>query len=388
MKSLISYEGSHCANCGTPMQGEFCHHCGQSIRHVLKPVHGMLDDTLDMVFNIDSRVLNTIPPLFVRPGFLTLEYFAGRRARYVAPFRLMFLLCLLALFVCQISFTDGFDFQVENDKPAVVSIEAFKQAHSVDEVQQALQKQLADLEALKNAPKAPGREAIRESKHNIQQQAKLRLHELAAATARDEKPATSSTSGLSNPFSRQWNPQQHPVTIGWLPDFANHRLQQMLVNFHANMVAFRSDDEAVQHAAKQRVTNAMFGVLPATMFVLTPIFALLLKLFYVFKRRLYMEHLIVSLHSHAFLFLGLLLGVLVHLLSAWLTPYAAWLGKPLGWVQAGLWVWAPVYLLIMQKRVYRQGWPMTILKYLVIGWCYMWLLVLVVLVAAFLGMAN
>ena len=40
------------------------------------------------------------------------------------------------------------------------------------------------------------------------------------------------------------------------------------------------------------------------MFVLIPLFALLLKLFYVFRRRLYMEHLIVALHSHAFLFLA------------------------------------------------------------------------------------
>ena len=49
--------------------------------------------------------------------------------------------------------------------------------------------------------------------------------------------------------------------------------------------------------------------LPQTLFVLLPIFALLLKVFYLFKRRLYMEHLIVALHSHAFLCAALLLVV-------------------------------------------------------------------------------
>ena len=34
----------------------------------------------------------------------------------------------------------------------------------------------------------------------------------------------------------------------------------------------------------------------------------------------------------------------------------------------------PVYLLLMQKRVYAQGWPMTLLKYFVLGTCYMILL--------------
>ena len=28
----------------------------------------------------------------------------------------------------------------------------------------------------------------------------------------------------------------------------------------------------------------------------------------------------------------------------------------------------------MQKRVYGQGWPMTLLKYSVLGWCYVVLL--------------
>ena len=30
----------------------------------------------------------------------------------------------------------------------------------------------------------------------------------------------------------------------------------------------------------------------------------------------------------------------------------------------------PLYLLLMQKRVYRQGWLMTLLKYFVLGLCY------------------
>ena len=80
------------------MQGEYCHACGQSIHSVIKPIHGMLEDTLDIVFHVDGRVLHTLPPLFARPGFLTLEYFSGWRVRYIAPFRLMFVLSLLAFF--------------------------------------------------------------------------------------------------------------------------------------------------------------------------------------------------------------------------------------------------------------------------------------------------
>src|SRR3546814_4700084 len=65
----------------------------------------------------------------------------------------------------------------------------------------------------------------------------------------------------------------------------------------------RTDQEAFK--------NAYLGAMPATLFVLLPVFALMLKVAYVFKRRLYMEHLLVALHSHAFLCLALLLVFLV-----------------------------------------------------------------------------
>jgi hypothetical protein len=42
----------------------------------------------------------------------------------------------------------------------------------------------------------------------------------------------------------------------------------------------------------------------------------------------------------------------------------------------------------MQKRIYRQGWVVTVLKYLMIGWCYMWLLGTFLTGALALGFAH
>lgn len=72
-------------DCTAPLRradaGQHCHACGQSIHSVIKPIHGMLEDMLDIVFHVDARVVHTLPPLFARPGFLTLEYFNGLRWR-------------------------------------------------------------------------------------------------------------------------------------------------------------------------------------------------------------------------------------------------------------------------------------------------------------------
>ncbi|NMW26103.1 DUF3667 domain-containing protein, partial [Rhodanobacter denitrificans] len=147
MKQLTSYEGLHCANCGAAMQGEFCHECGQSIHSVLKPMHHMVEETVETVLHIDGRIVHTLPPLLLKPGFLTLEYFAGRRVRYIAPFRLMFVLCLLSFFVFHLAIDQLTDKIPANGHPLVsVNSSAIEAATSPAEVRKALQDELDGLQ--------------------------------------------------------------------------------------------------------------------------------------------------------------------------------------------------------------------------------------------------
>lgn len=353
MKLPVKPDPIHCANCGAPLEGAFCHACGQSVRSMIRPLHDIAGDVLDMVFNIDGRVLHTLPPLFARPGCITLEYFAGRRTRYVAPFRLMFWLCVLAFFVSAMAFGDAAMFDNAAGSP---------RAAIVDD----------------NAATAPA------TSRTVGSAQPAVAGSASGAVAAPQRPADAQSDALSRIASGR-----DPLpSIRWLPDFANSELRKMGERLKANLDALSSDDRARQRQAVARIQAGVFSVLPQTMIVLVPLFALLLKGVYLFRRRLYMEHLVVALHSHAFLFLCLLLGVGAHLLSAWLTPHAAWLGGPLRALQWGLWLWAPIYLLIMQKRVYAQGWPMTVLKYAVVGWCYAWLLGMALGVAGLLGLAQ
>lgn len=78
----------HCENCGSLLQGEFCHRCGQEVIHNRRFFGGVILDLLNTFFSYDSKVNRTFLPLFFKPGFLTREYMAGRRARYILPFRL------------------------------------------------------------------------------------------------------------------------------------------------------------------------------------------------------------------------------------------------------------------------------------------------------------
>jgi hypothetical protein len=405
MKQLASYEGQHCANCGASMQGEFCHECGQSIHSVLKPIHGMLEDTMDIVFHVDGRAVHTIPPLLLKPGFLTLEYFSGRRVRYIAPFRLMFVLSLLAFFVIHLQLDSLSDkIILHNHVPVISSGNDFQDAHSQTEVREQLKRQLAELDRARASLPSVAKPDMDVAEQKMRAEANQRLIALGAtptpvASHASFPTATASTTDLADATVNKradapGKDDDAGVTrittmhIDWLPDVANARLNLIGQHMQANWRAFKHGDAAARQESMQRMIAGFFGVLPPTMFVLMPIFALLLKLVYVFKCRLYVEHLIVALHSHAFLFLNLLLGVLVALLAGWIRPHLGWFAQGLDWINVLLWLWAPIYLLIMQKRVYRQGWPMTVLKYLFVGWCYGWLLLFAVMIDFVLGLAH
>jgi hypothetical protein len=402
MKLLTSHEGLHCANCGVPMQGEFCHACGQSMHSVLKPVHGMLEEAMETVLHIDGRIVHTLPPLLLKPGFLTLEYFSGRRVRYIAPFRLMFVLCLLAFFVCHL--------RVENSqitlgtKVAAVNPadNPFNAASTPAAVKLSLQQKLAAIEEARGATNAVGgnaKRALDAAEHVLRQQASQRLLVLGVSSLGDATlnppPDTSSptpaaagdpSEDVHSKISDSTLSSPSRIEIPWLPAFFNERLSHGADHLKANVRAMKHDGPGRQEAF-DRLTGNFFSVLPQTMFVMIPLFALLLKLFYVFRRRLYMEHLIVALHSHAYLFLSVMLGVLISAISSWVAPHAAWVTHLLTWLEWVLVLWVPGYLLIMQKRIYRQGWPMTVLKFWCVGWCYLWLLTAALSIAAVLGLA-
>lgn len=77
-----------CLNCGTPLTGNYCIECGQAAQ--LKPlsVWSLFRELVEDIWDVDSKAWRSLIPLMLRPGYLTNQYLAGRRARYVAPLRL------------------------------------------------------------------------------------------------------------------------------------------------------------------------------------------------------------------------------------------------------------------------------------------------------------
>ncbi len=84
-----------CANCGAALSGRFCGECGQQADTAAHSVGHFLWEAVEAFTHADSRFWNTTRALLRKPGFLTREFFAGRRARYVQPLRLYLILSVL-----------------------------------------------------------------------------------------------------------------------------------------------------------------------------------------------------------------------------------------------------------------------------------------------------
>lgn len=106
--------------------------------------------------------------------------------------------------------------------------------------------------------------------------------------------------------------------------------------------------------------NKFFSLAPQMMFLLLPLFALLLKLLYMRSERYYTEHLIVALHSHSFILQFSVLYLALQALAAVSWP---WLVQPVEWLATATLIWIPTYLLLCQKFYYQQGWGKTLLKF-------------------------
>ena len=121
--------------------------------------------------------------------------------------------------------------------------------------------------------------------------------------------------------------------------------------------------------------RTLISNLPYMMLFCIPLFALVLKVLYVRRRIFYIDHLIYALHIHTFAYTGIMLIVL-----ATIGLNRAVSGLIGGWIIALLWSAFVMQIFLSIRRVYRQGWFISVFKFLFGGFAY--LIVLGVALAA------
>jgi hypothetical protein len=335
----------NCLNCGTGLKGPFCYFCGQPDRNFMRFFPALLRDLMEDVLDLDSRFMRTMKPLLFKPGRLTRDYMEGRRFRYAPPMRLYIFSSIVFFLLAALLSTDAIQINstADDDGVAVMLDEPVAERKEIEE-------------ALENLPP--------EAREHVDVDAILEANE-------GEKVVSGGFQVEDIQFNDEpWNRETNPVDIKWFPGWLNDRINDEIET---------SPKKAEQiNENPNLIIDKVFDILPATMFILLPLVALIFKFWYLFAKRYYVEHLIFSLHNHAFLFVSLTLILLANVSEDLLTGYGYTQATTvMTWVIAIIGSWIPLYMLISLRVVYRQNWFMTLGKFVLVGLSYMTMLGLV-----------
>ncbi len=80
------YRKDHnCLNCGSHVEEHYCSRCGQPNLELKENFWQFISHSIAHYFHFDNKFFQTLVPLLTKPGKVTLDYLAGKRARYINP---------------------------------------------------------------------------------------------------------------------------------------------------------------------------------------------------------------------------------------------------------------------------------------------------------------
>ena len=269
---------------------------------------------LNGFFEFIIQFYKTFVPLLIKPGFLTSEYIAGRRIRYIPPYRLFI---FLSIFLFALFAFSGRNLNEELFSGNIVA----KDSTMVD--------------TLTNRGIIVGQESLNMVKDTVYLQRGKENHAIAYVYSlekqdKKEQMIKAMEEASDSIIAESW--MENKIRGGFINSLKN-------IEYFWEMLLKRTSQG---------------------MFLLLPVFALILKLLYIRSKRYYFHHFIFSNYFHCFIFIILSLIILLSIVLD---------GRPQKFVNF-LYFSIPVYLYIGMKRFYQQSFFKTLGKFLVLSVIY------------------
>jgi hypothetical protein len=277
--------------------GNYCGNCGQEVKNFRRPFFKLSSEAIKSLFELDGRAFRTLFFLLTKPAHLSKEYFSGRRVQYTPPLRL-FLVISVSFFLLVSLYT------------SIMSIE----------------------EALN--PDVSGFSEETSDEVGII----LRSDEDGEADNGLEE-ILSFVEGINLPF---------------LDEQTNNNLRKMM----------SSQAEANLNTLAENPIDFARGYLEyitVFMLLMIPLLALIQKLIYIRTGHYYVEHLVLTLHNHAFIIFVVFVASLTGAVEESQVPI---LNILFGFLGTAIYIWMWIYLFLSLKNYFQQGYGKTLLKYI------------------------
>ena len=314
--------GERCLNCGAEIQDRYCPHCGQENAPADLTLGAVLKEFFAELLFYDSKLWRTLRMLVRHPGRLSTEWATGKRTMYLSPIRLY--LSITFLFFVFVAWTGGTGLRI---------------SRSLTESEQ--QELLTQLPTQQLNPKLIT--LIREELNKSKVKPDMRVKLDAALDKAESDAEARVTSGAPSVGDQAF--LNSTKLKGW-PGALLKKVEAAAMD---DPVAFG------RHFIEQ---------IPKVLFIILPLFAVVLKVLYVRQKRFFVEHLVFILHLHSFAFLVLLLAQII---AGRIMPTA--LVIPI------VMFWLPIYAFVAMLRFYCQPWWLTGIKGLILNTAYLSLVV-------------
>lgn len=270
-----------CLNCGTIVQGRYCHVCGQENVVPKETFWHMVTHFFYDITHFDSSFFHTLYLLISKPGFLSKEYMQGRRARYLHPIR-MYVFTSAFFFLLFFSFF-GIKKSISTDIGEPLPMEARKDY--IKKLQEHLQKDTGNIELKRLLVKTKDTTQV------------ISMRDIVTV---DEEFASLSFNGKKYVNRKQYDSLQHLLPANERDGWLGRRMAYIGINLNQK---YRENPDEFFNKFIETVLHR----LPYMLFFSLPLFALILKLVYLRRRQfIYADHGVFTIHLYIFSFILLL----------------------------------------------------------------------------------
>ncbi|WP_396268313.1 DUF3667 domain-containing protein [Ideonella sp.] len=273
--SEVAHHGAsdHCLNCATPLapEAKFCHACGQDTANHPPSLFEFVHEFVAHYVALEGTLWRSLKGLAFRPGFLTVEYLAGRKARYVLPLRLLLTLGFVFFLLVKLVPSSP------EDESSSAEIESVLREEAVVSGPSAASTPAAATFKLGGGSVVVGGTSLSQTK------------------SQDDVATTKF--GVELDDAPAWlRPQLEAANQRWEKDSS---------------------------AEFERLKAKVRGMMPYAVLCSLPFFAGILSLVFWWRRYSYGAHFVFAMHLHAFFYLGLLLLMIPVSAVAWVV--APWI---------------------------------------------------------------
>ena len=256
-----------CLNCGTEVIGRFCHNCGQQNIEPKESVWHLVSHFFQDITHFDGKFFTSLRYLIFKPGFLSKQYIAGRRVNYLNPIRMY-------LFTSAIFFLIFFSLYKVDEK-------SFNMGTVIKG------KNLDQINKMDSATFSEFTKKINKGK----------------PLTRKEFAATLDSTGIQLTPGKYRSKGEYDSLL---------RSGAKKHSWFQRKLVYKNIELNEKHGGNPKLIlveliDRFMHTLPQMLFVLLPLFALILKLVYVRRKQFYyVDHVIFTIHLYVFIFLVML----------------------------------------------------------------------------------